>query len=81
VGWAMGFYQMLKGAHFLSHTFVTMSIAWIWILFINWLTRVQPLRGFVHFLPRIGLLDYEKIQNNKLGTETGMTFKTGHVEV
>lgn len=27
-GWAMGGYQMLKGAHFLSHTVVTMLIAW-----------------------------------------------------
>ena len=26
-GWAMGGYQMLKGAHFLSHTLVTMLIA------------------------------------------------------
>jgi membrane-associated PAP2 superfamily phosphatase len=28
-GWAMGLYQMLKGAHFLSHTVVTMLVAWI----------------------------------------------------
>lgn len=27
VGWTMGLYQMLKGAHFLSHTLVTMLIA------------------------------------------------------
>jgi membrane-associated PAP2 superfamily phosphatase len=28
-GWAMGIYQMLKGAHFLSHTVVSMIVAWI----------------------------------------------------
>lgn len=31
-GWAMGLYQMLKGAHFLSHTVVTALGAWIIIL-------------------------------------------------
>ena len=34
VGWAMGFYQMAKGAHFLSHTVVTMVGAWLIILII-----------------------------------------------
>lgn len=29
VGWWMGGYQMLRGAHFLSHTVVTMLLAWI----------------------------------------------------
>lgn len=29
VGWWMGLYQMLKGAHYLSHTVVTMLLAWI----------------------------------------------------
>ena len=28
-GWWMGGYQMLRGAHFLSHTVVTMLLAWI----------------------------------------------------
>jgi membrane-associated PAP2 superfamily phosphatase len=28
-GGAMGLYQMLKGAHYLSHTLVTMLVAWI----------------------------------------------------
>jgi membrane-associated PAP2 superfamily phosphatase len=32
VGWMMGFYQMLKGAHYLSHTLVTMGVAWILVL-------------------------------------------------
>ena len=31
-GWAMGWYQMLKGAHYLSHTLVTMLVAWILVL-------------------------------------------------
>ena len=35
LGWTMGVYQMLKGAHFLSHTVISMSIAWILILIIN----------------------------------------------
>lgn len=34
VGWIMGLYQMLKGAHYLSHTVVTMFLAWILILLI-----------------------------------------------
>ncbi len=29
VGWWMGSYQMLKGAHYLSHTLTTMLLAWI----------------------------------------------------
>ena len=29
VGWIMGIYQMLKGAHFFSHTLATMILAWI----------------------------------------------------
>jgi membrane-associated PAP2 superfamily phosphatase len=29
VGWTMGIYQMLKGAHFFSHTLATMILAWI----------------------------------------------------
>ncbi len=34
VGWVMGVYQMAKGAHFLSHTVVTMLLAWLIILII-----------------------------------------------
>ena len=34
LGWIMGFYQIAKGAHFLSHTLVTMLGAWLMILFI-----------------------------------------------
>ncbi|MBA3848806.1 MAG: phosphoesterase [Opitutus sp.] len=32
VGWWMGGYQMLKGAHYLSHTITTMLLAWIVVL-------------------------------------------------
>lgn len=32
LGWIMGLYQMLKGAHFLSHTLVTMCCSWLIIL-------------------------------------------------
>lgn len=34
VGWSMGIYKMLIGDHFLSHTIITMLIAWIIILVI-----------------------------------------------
>ncbi|RXK54458.1 phosphatase PAP2 family protein [Oleiharenicola lentus] len=39
-GWWMGGYQMLKGAHFLSHTIVTMLLAWIVMLL--WRRVVRP---------------------------------------
>lgn len=32
LGWSMGLYKMLLGDHFLSHTIITMLIAWIVIL-------------------------------------------------
>lgn len=34
-GWSMGLYQMLKGAHFLSHTLVTMLSSWLIILLLH----------------------------------------------
>lgn len=34
IGWAMGGYKMLIGDHFLSHTFVTMVLAWLIILIV-----------------------------------------------
>lgn len=34
-GWSMGIYKMLLGDHFLSHTIITMLIAWLIILTIN----------------------------------------------
>jgi len=30
-GWTVGIYQMLKGAHYLSHTVVTMIVAWLMV--------------------------------------------------
>lgn len=40
VGWWMGGYQMLKGAHYLSHTVTTMLLAWI--VLCTWRRIVQP---------------------------------------
>lgn len=40
-GWWMGGYQMLKGAHYLSHTVVTMLLAWIVLLAWGTLLRCQ----------------------------------------
>lgn len=40
-GWWMGGYQMLKGAHYLSHTVVTMLLAWI--IMLAWRRVVRPL--------------------------------------
>lgn len=40
-GWAMGVYQMLKGAHFLSHTIVTMLIAAAMAQALAWLMKVD----------------------------------------
>ncbi len=34
IGWSMGIYKMLVGDHFLSHTIVTMILAWLIILII-----------------------------------------------
>ncbi|MDR2512737.1 MAG: phosphatase PAP2 family protein, partial [Puniceicoccales bacterium] len=39
LGWAMGFYQMLRGAHYLSHTLVTWCIA---ALIITLLAKLLP---------------------------------------
>lgn len=35
IGWNMGFYKMFIGDHFLSHTIITMLLAWVIILMIN----------------------------------------------
>jgi len=48
LGWWMGGYQMLKGAHYLSHTVTTMLVAWLVI--IVWrqllgLARIQQVKG------------------------------------
>jgi membrane-associated PAP2 superfamily phosphatase len=42
-GWLMGGYQMLKGSHYLSHTVVTMFMAWIGFLLLRRLFRVHRL--------------------------------------
>lgn len=34
IGWSMGSYKMLIGDHFLSHTVITMILAWLLILLI-----------------------------------------------
>jgi len=34
-GWIVGTYQMLKGVHYLSHTIVTMFLAWMIILILS----------------------------------------------
>ena len=46
VGWIMGGYQMLKGAHFFSHTLATMILAWILCQVIySLLSQINDLRG------------------------------------
>jgi membrane-associated PAP2 superfamily phosphatase len=40
-GWTMGVYQMVKGAHFLSHTVVTMLIAWLLIELLAMLLKAR----------------------------------------
>lgn len=39
LGWWMGGYQMLKGAHYLSHTLVTMLLAWVVLFALRRLIR------------------------------------------
>lgn len=40
MGGAMGIYQMLKGAHYLSHTLITSLVCWILFLFWRRLLKV-----------------------------------------
>lgn len=40
LGWWMGFYQMLKGAHYLSHTLTTMLVAWLVVLLWRRMLRI-----------------------------------------
>jgi len=35
IGWSMGIYKMLIGDHFLSHTIITMLIAWLIVLILS----------------------------------------------
>jgi membrane-associated PAP2 superfamily phosphatase len=41
VGWSMGIYKMLIGDHFLSHTVITMIVAWLIILLIQKVTTTH----------------------------------------
>jgi membrane-associated PAP2 superfamily phosphatase len=41
LGWTLGLYQMLKGAHYLSHTVVTMVLGWLIILLLARLFRLD----------------------------------------
>lgn len=45
LGWWMGTYQMLKGAHYLSHTVTTMLIAWIVVLLWQRILKISPSSG------------------------------------
>ena len=42
LGWWMGLYQMLKGAHYLSHTLTTMLVAWLVVLIWRRVLRLAP---------------------------------------
>jgi len=42
LGWWMGLYQMLKGAHYLSHTVTTMLVAWLVVLLWRRVLRLAP---------------------------------------
>ncbi|MBF0439898.1 MAG: phosphatase PAP2 family protein [Magnetococcales bacterium] len=44
LGWVMGIYQMLKGAHYFSHVIITMLLAWVVIEVINWFVNYLNLR-------------------------------------
>jgi membrane-associated PAP2 superfamily phosphatase len=55
LGWIMGLYQMLRGAHFLSHTIVTMEIAVI--LTMSFYGVIFS--GFSHFLISAGIFPDE----------------------
>jgi membrane-associated PAP2 superfamily phosphatase len=47
MGWIMGLYQMLKGAHYLSHTVTTMLLAWIIICLIQqFVTQLENKKSF-----------------------------------
>jgi membrane-associated PAP2 superfamily phosphatase len=42
-GWTMGLYQMLNGNHYLSHTIITMLLAWLGVLLLRRaLQRLRP---------------------------------------
>lgn len=45
IGWSMGTYKMLIGDHFLSHTFITMMMAWFIISLIVYTIERWQMRG------------------------------------
>ncbi|MSU47313.1 MAG: phosphatase PAP2 family protein [Lacunisphaera sp.] len=45
LGWWMGLYQMLKGAHYLSHTLTTMLVAWLVLLLWQRALSIEPAGG------------------------------------
>jgi len=42
LGWWMGGYQMLKGAHYLSHTLTTMLVAWLVVSLWRRALKIEP---------------------------------------
>lgn len=42
IGWSMGVYKMIIGDHFLSHTIITMFLAWLIVLVLIKLTQKTP---------------------------------------
>lgn len=42
LGWWMGGYQMLKGAHYLSHTLTTMLVAWLVVWLWRRALKIEP---------------------------------------
>ncbi len=49
VGWSMSFYKMFIGDHFLSHSIITMEIAWLVVLILEkWLTNFFRKRAKNH---------------------------------
>jgi len=45
VGWSMGVYKMLIGDHFLSHTIITMILAWFIVLIVK---KIVDKNGTIH---------------------------------
>ena len=44
-GWSMGYYKMLIGDHFLSHTVIVMIIAWLTVLsIVKFVDIIESLR-------------------------------------
>lgn len=43
LGWWMGGYQMLKGAHYLSHTLTTMLVAWLVVWLWRRALKIRPM--------------------------------------